>query len=52
MTTYHVQLLLPDGVTYWTVCECLTAEALAEVIRIFFNIGVNPPGQLLIRRVD
>jgi hypothetical protein len=52
MPQYLVQMLLPDAVTWWTICECDSPDALAEVVRILFSARVKIPGQIQIRRVD
>lgn len=45
---FDVQLLLPDGQTWWTICVCDTEEILLAVVKSLLATGKGCPGEIKI----
>ncbi len=45
---YDVELLLPDGQSYYTICSTDYLETLLAVIRALFDCGKGSPGEVKI----
>lgn len=45
---YDVQLLLPDGQTYWTICTCHELDQLVQLLLALLRPKPGAPGEVKI----
>ncbi len=51
---YEIQLPLPDGVNYYTVCTCESLNGVIAVIQALLDCGAGAPGEIriVVRAMD